>query len=94
MVGTSVAPRNRHLRFTYLVVLQMLAGIAVLTALRTLTVASFVTVSFFLLLLTTAFTSPLAVVPAWRVRLRWVLGAWFLLFVYVTVRRVNALLAT
>lgn len=92
MVGRSVVPRNRHLRFTYLALVEMLLCIALLTGLRALTMAAFVTLSFFLLLLTAALTSPLAVVPAWRSRLRWVLGGWFLLFVYVIVRRVQLLL--
>jgi len=93
MVDVAVVPRNRHLRFTYLAVLEMLVGILLLTGLRALTFASFVTVSLFLLFLTTALTSPLSVVPTWRTRLRWLLGGWFLVFVYVTVQRIQSLLS-
>jgi hypothetical protein len=84
----SLAP---HLRFAYLVVAQLLLAIIALANLRLFTVEYLIVVSFLLITLTTAFTAPLAVLPQWRVRLRWVLLAWGLLFSYVAGQRIASL---
>jgi hypothetical protein len=91
VVLASYRSLSPHLRFVYLVVGQLLLVVVVLAYLRSLTTEYFVVVSFLVVLFTAAFTAPLAVVPQWRVRLRWVLFGWLLVFGYVAGQRIASL---
>jgi len=87
----SYVPSERHLRFVYLMVGQMLLATLALASLNSFSIDHFVVISFMLMLLTVQFTAPLAVTVEWRARLRWFLLAALLLFGYVAFLRVRSL---
>jgi hypothetical protein len=91
MSGTFGLPSEPHLKFTYLVVGQMLVLVAMLASLDSLTTDYFVVISFMLILVTAEYTAPLAVTLEWRSRLRWVLLCWSLVFGFIAYRRIMSL---
>lgn len=71
----------------------LLASVAVLTAFEALSVDVLYILGFIGLLLAAEFTAPLHVTPPWRRRLRWLLVASGVGFVYLFALRVQTILA-
>ena len=82
----------RRLRFVHLQVAWMLAAVLALALLGSLTLELFFVVSLIGFLVVVELTAPFAVTPTWRRRLRWVIAVGLLVFGYIVVRRVLAIL--
>lgn len=70
----------------------MLATLVVLAALGALSLELFFVVSLIGFLVVIELTAPFAVTPTWRRRLRWLVLLGLLVFGYVVVRRILAIL--
>jgi len=66
--------------------------ILALSILGALSLELFFVVSLIGFLVVVELTAPFAVTPAWRRRLRWVIGIGLLVFGYIVVRRILAIL--
>ena len=83
---------TRRLRFVHGVVAWMLCALLALVLLDSLSAELFFVLSLVGFLVVVELTAPFDLTPAWRRRLRWVVLAGLLVFGYVVVRRVLAIL--
>lgn len=86
-----MATRRRH-RFIYAQTAWMLATIIGLALLGSLSLELFFVVSLIGFLVVVELTAPFSVTPKWRSRLRWIILVGLVVFGYVVVRRVLAIL--
>ncbi len=70
----------------------MLLSILVLAVLEALSLELFFVLSLIGFLVIIELTAPLNVTPEWRARLRWLIAAGLLVFGYIVVRRILAIL--
>ena len=78
----------RRERFVRATVAWMLAAALALTLLDSLTYELFFVVSLIGFLVVTELTAPFTVTPAWRSRLKWLIGLGLVVFAYVVVKRI------
>lgn len=83
---------RRRRQFVYGNVGWMLGTAAVLVVLDALSLELFFVVSLIGFLVLTELTAPFAVTPRWRRRLRWIIGFGLVVFGYIVVRRILAIL--
>lgn len=83
---------TRRLRFIHANLAWMLATALALALLGSLTYELFFVVSLIGVLVVTELTAPFAVTPRWRARLKWLIAAGLLVFGYLVVRRILAIL--
>ncbi|EMA37911.1 hypothetical protein [Halococcus hamelinensis] len=83
---------QRRRRFVYGQTAWMLATVVCLSLLGALSLELFFVLSLIGFLVVVELTAPFAVTPRWRARLRWVILAGLVVFAYVVVRRVLAIL--
>jgi hypothetical protein len=83
---------QRRLRFIYGQAAWMLASLLVLTLLRSLTLELLFVVSLIGFLTIIELTAPFTITPAWRQRLKWLIGLALLVFVAIVVRRILEIL--
>lgn len=82
----------RRTRFIYGNIAWMSAGALGLVLLNALELELFFVVSLIGFLVVTELTAPFSVTPAWRRRLRWLIGVGLLVFGYIVIRRILAIL--
>lgn len=85
-------PTHRRRRFVHATVAWCCVAIVVLAALDSLSPELAFVTSLIGFLVVLELTAPVNVTPAWRARLKWLVGAGMLAFVAVVVRRVLAIL--
>lgn len=85
-------PTRRRQRFVHGTLAWLLASALVLALLNALTLELFFVVALIGFLVVTELTAPFAVTPRWRGRLKWLIAAGLLVFGYVVVRRILAIL--
>ncbi|WP_254861472.1 hypothetical protein [Halovivax gelatinilyticus] len=83
---------HRRMRFVHGTVAWMLGTVLVLAVLGSVSLELFFVCSLIGLLIVTELTAPINVTPAWRKRLRWVIGLGLVGFAVVVVRRILAIL--
>lgn len=83
---------RRRWRFIHGQIAWMLATVVCLTLLGSLTLELFFVVSLVGFLVAMELTAPFAVTPRWRRRLKWFVFLGLLVFAYVVVRRILAIL--
>ncbi|MFC7140582.1 hypothetical protein ACFQMA_12190 [Halosimplex aquaticum] len=83
---------NRRQRFVHGNLAWMLATAFALALLDALTLELFFVVSLVGFLVTIELVTPVAVTPHWRRRLRWLVALGLLVFGYIAVRRILAIL--
>lgn len=88
---TAMATARRQ-RFVRATMAWLLGAALVLSLLSSLTYELFFVVSLVGVLVVVELTATLRVSPAWRVRLRWLIAVGLLVFAYVVVRRILAIL--
>lgn len=82
----------RRERFIHAQLAWMLGATLVLVLLDSLSYELFFVVSLIGFLVIVELTAPIAVTPAWRKRLRWLIGLGLAVFGYIVVRRILAIL--
>jgi len=82
----------RRLRFVHGTLAWLLAAALVLALLGSLTYELFFVVSLIGFLVVIELTAPFAVTPAWRRRLRWLVLVGLVVFGYIVVQRILAIL--
>ena len=82
----------RRIRFLYGHLAWMCTGALSLVLLDSLSMELFFVISLIGFLVITELTAPFSITPAWRRRLRWVIGIGLLIFGYVVIRRIMAIL--
>lgn len=70
----------------------MLGSILILALLDAITLELFFVLSFIGFLVLIELTAPIAVTPTWRRRLKWLIGLGLIVFGYIVVRRILAIL--
>jgi hypothetical protein len=85
-------PTARRQRFIHGNVAWMLGTVVVLALLDSLSYELFFVVSLIGFLVVTELTAPFNVTPRWRRRLKWIIALGLLVFGYVVVRRILAIL--
>mgnify|MGYP006289189961 CR=1 FL=1 len=83
---------QRRQRFIHGQIAWMLGSILVLALLNAITLELFFVLSFIGFLVLIELTAPIAVTPAWRRRLKWLIGLGLLVFGYIVIRRILAIL--
>jgi hypothetical protein len=83
---------TRRQRFVFGHVAWTLAAILALSLLGSLTLELVFVVSLIGFLVLVELTAPVAVRPAWRQRIKWVIAAGLLVFAYLVVQRILAIL--
>jgi len=83
---------SRRRRFVHGQTAWMLLSILVLAVLEALSLELFFVLSLIGFLVIIELTAPLNVTPEWRARLRWLIAAGLLVFGYIVVRRILAIL--
>ena len=83
---------RRRLQFVHLQAGWMLGSMVVLALLGSLSLDLFFVVSLIGFLVVVELTAPFAVTPRWRRRLKWVILLGLLVFAYIVVRRILAIL--
>lgn len=83
---------QRRQRFVYGQTAWMLATVVCLSLLGALSLELFFVLSLIGFLVVVELTAPFAVTPRWRARLRWMILAGLVVFGYVVIRRVLAIL--
>ncbi|MBX0297793.1 hypothetical protein [Haloarcula nitratireducens] len=86
-----MATRRRH-QFVVGNVAWMVGAVLVLTLLGSLSLELFFVVSLIGFLVVVELTAPFAVTPTWRGRLKWLIGLGLLVFGYIVIRRILAIL--
>ncbi|WP_135306451.1 hypothetical protein [Haloarcula amylovorans] len=86
-----MATRRRH-RFVAGNVAWMVGAVLILTLLGSLSLELFFVVSLIGFLVIIELTAPFAVTPTWRSRLKWLIGLGLLVFGYIVIRRILAIL--
>lgn len=82
----------RRMRFIYGILAWMLSTIFVLVVLNSLSYELFFLLSVLGVLIVTGLTTPIAVTPDWRRRLRWIILAGLAGFVVIVIRRIIEIL--
>ncbi|WP_311173099.1 hypothetical protein [Halobellus ordinarius] len=82
----------RRERFVRAQLAWMLGATLVLVLLDSLSYELVFVVSLIGFLVVVELTAPIAVTPAWRRRLRWLIGAGLLVFSYIVIREILAIL--
>lgn len=82
----------RRQRFIHANIAWMTASVLLLTLLQSLSLELFFVVSLIGFLVITELTAPFSVTPTWRARLKWIIGLGLLVFGYVVLRRILAIL--
>jgi hypothetical protein len=82
----------RRERFVRAQLAWMLGATLVLVLLDSLSYELVFVVSLIGFLVVVELTAPIAVTPAWRRRLRWLIGAGLLVFGYIVIQRILAIL--
>ena len=85
----ATSPRRR---FVHGQTAWMLLSVLVLAVLEALSLELFFVLSLIGFLVIVELTAPLNVTPEWRARLRWLIAAGLLVFGYIVVRRILAIL--
>ena len=85
-------PTQRRRRFLHGQTAWMATSIVVLALLDAFTPELFFVLSFIGFLVVVELTAPFNVTPRWRARLKWIILAGLLVFGYVVVRRILAIL--
>lgn len=80
------------MRFVYGVTAWLLGSILVLTVLDSFEYELFFVLSLIGFLIVTELTAPVNVTPAWRKRLRWLIGGGLVVFGYIVVMRIIEIL--
>ena len=83
---------HRRERFIHATVGWMLGVVFILGLLGSLTYELFFVLSLIGFLIITDLTAPINVTPVWRSRLRWLVGAGLVIFGYIVIRRILAIL--
>lgn len=83
---------QRRQRFIHGQVAWMLGSILVLALLDAITLELFFVLSFIGFLVLIELTAPIVVTPTWRRRLKWLIGLGLIVFGYIVVRRILAIL--
>ena len=83
---------QRRQRFIHGQIAWMLGSILVLALLNAIKLELFFVLSFIGFLVLIELTAPIAVTPAWRRRLKWLIGLGLLVFGYIVIRRILAIL--
>ena len=83
---------RRRLQFVHLQAGWMLGTLVVLALLGSLSLDLFFVVSLIGFLVVVELTAPFAVTPRWRRRLKWVILLGLLVFAYIVLRRILAIL--
>lgn len=83
---------RRRQQFVAGQVIWLLATVVVLSLLDALSLELFFVVSLIGFLVVIELTAPVAVTPAWRRRLRWLVLLGLVVFAYIVVRRILAIL--
>lgn len=83
---------RRRRQFVHGNVAWMLGTTTVLVLLDALSLELFFVVSLIGFLVLTELTAPFSVTPAWRRRLRWIIALGLLVFGYIVIRRILAIL--
>lgn len=83
---------QRRARFIRAQVAWMLGAALVLVLLESLTYELMFVVSLIGFLIVTELTAPFAVTPTWRKRLKWLIGLGLIVFGYIVIRRILAIL--
>ena len=84
---------QRRQRFIHAQVAWMLTVVVVLAAIGSLSLELFFFLSLVGFFLVVELTSPVAVTPPWRRRIRWIIAAGFLVFAYLVARRLFEILS-
>lgn len=85
-------PTARRERFVHAQLAWMLGATLVLVLLDSLSYELVFVVSLIGFLVIVELTAPIAVTPVWRRRLRWLIGIGLVVFGYIVVRRILAIL--
>jgi len=85
-------PTRRRQQFLFGNLAWLLGAALVLTLLGSLSVELFFVVALIGFLVVVELTAPFAVTPRWRGRLKWLIGLGLLVFGYIVVRRILAIL--
>lgn len=85
-------PTSRRLRFVHWQLAWMLGAVLVLVVLGSFSYELFFVLSLIGLLIVTELTAPVAVTPAWRRRLRWLILVGLVGFGVIVVRRILEIL--
>lgn len=85
-------PTRRRQQFLIGTISWMTGAILVLSLVGALSLELFFVLSLIGFLIVVELTSPFAVTPAWRRRLKWLIGGGLLIFGYIVVRRILAIL--
>lgn len=85
-------PTRQRQQFIIGHVAWLLGTLLVLSVLGALSLELFFVVSLIGFLIVVELTAPFAVTPMWRRRLRWIIGLGLLVFGYIVVRRILAIL--
>ena len=83
---------RRCQRFIHGQIAWMLVSILVLAALQSLSLELFFVLSFIGLLVLIELTAPFNVTPTWRRRLKWLIIVGLIVFTFIVVRRILAIL--
>lgn len=83
---------SRRARFIRAQLAWMLGAALILILLNSLEYELLFVVSLIGFLVVTELTAPFAVTPRWRQRLRWVIGLGLVVFGYIVIRRILAIL--
>lgn len=85
-------PTQHRLRFVYAQTAWMAAAVLVLAILESLSLELFFVIALIGFLVTLELTAPFAITPRWRRRLMWLVGIGLLVFGYIVIRRILAIL--
>lgn len=85
-------PTHRRRRFIHGQITWMLASLLALTALNAVSVELFFVISLIGFLVMIELTAPFNVTLKWRRRLKWLIGLGLLIFGYIVIRRILAIL--
>ncbi|WP_227379022.1 hypothetical protein [Haladaptatus halobius] len=85
-------PTQQGRQFIHYQLTWMLGGLVILTLLQAATLELFFVISLIGFLIMIELTAPIYITPAWRQRLKWLIGLGLLIFAYVVVQRVLAIL--
>lgn len=83
---------GRRERFIYAQMVWMLVGLLALALLNALSYELFFVISLIGFLVVTELTAPFSLTPTWRARLKWIILLGLLVFAYIVVRRILAIL--
>lgn len=85
-------PTRRRERFRFGIIAWCLATVLVLTLLDAFSLELVFVVSLIGFLVTVELTAPITVTPTWRSRLKYLIGVGLLVFAYIVIQRILAIL--